>query len=64
MAWARIVIGVHFPLDIAEPLLIAGLSLIVLIPANKLIQRILTDRPAIPLYRLLFAPAIKRGWCH
>lgn len=64
VAWARIFIGVHFPLDMAGSLLIAGLSLLVLIPANKLIQRVLTDRLAIPLYRLLFAPAIKRGWCH
>lgn len=63
VAWARIFIGVHFPFDMIGSALIAAIILVILIPANEAIQNILVGRLAIPLYRTLFAPAIKRGWC-
>lgn len=63
VAWARIFIGVHFPFDMVGSVLIAIAALLILIPANKIIQAVLTARVAIPLYRILFAPAIRRNWC-
>lgn len=63
VAWARIFIGVHFPFDMIGSAVIAAITMVVLIPANEAIQKVLVRRVAIPLYRALFAPAIKRGWC-
>lgn len=63
VAWARIFIGVHFPFDMIGSALIAAILLVALIPANEAIQKHLTAKMAIPLYRKLFAPVIKRGWC-
>ena len=63
VAWARIFIGVHFPFDMIGSAVTAAIALIILIPANKAIQSVLVGRVAIPVYRTLFAPAIKRGWC-
>lgn len=63
VAWARIFIGVHFPFDMVGSALIATAALLILIPANRIIQAVLTARVAIPLYRFMFAPAIRRNWC-
>lgn len=61
VAWARIYLGVHFPLDMAGALLtgIAGAALCA--PCrHHLIPRL--RRLIEPLYHRLFAPAIRRGW--
>ncbi len=61
VAWARIYIGVHFPLDMIGALAVAGL-------AGWLGQRhtALLIKRAYPAllgaYRRLFAPLIRRGW--
>lgn len=61
VAWARIYLGVHFPLDMAGALLVATTASLPVVPVRPLIDRMLT--PAIiRLYegtvRLLNLPAI------
>lgn len=61
VAWARIYLGVHFPLDMAGAALVALLS-------TGLVRAFATAplttlTPALEaLYRRLFAPLIARGW--
>lgn len=61
VAWARVYLGVHWPLDMAGAALV-GLLTAVLIHAVR--GRLIA--PALPLlnriYRALFAPAIRHGW--
>jgi undecaprenyl-diphosphatase len=61
VAWARVYLGVHWPLDMAGAALV-GLLTALLIHAVR--GRLLA--PALPLlnriYRALFAPAIRQGW--
>jgi undecaprenyl-diphosphatase len=61
VAWARVYLGVHWPLDMAGAALVG--------PAAALLARSAGPRvlcPAMPLlnrvYRRLFAPAIRHGW--
>ncbi|MEO7106863.1 MAG: undecaprenyl-diphosphatase [Rhodoferax sp.] len=61
VAWARIYLGVHFPLDMAGAALVAALSAwLCLRQAHWFVT------PAFPwltaTYRRLFAPLIRRGW--
>lgn len=61
VAWARIYLGIHFPLDMAGAALVAGasaLALHVLLPGC--VGLLLP--PANAAYRWLFAPLIRRGW--
>lgn len=61
VAWARIYLGVHFPLDMVGAVLVAGASArlafhgasIYLLPAYRV---------AIHLHRALFGTFIQRGW--
>ena len=61
VAWARIYLGVHFPLDMLGALLVTSLCawcihrqyINIVEPVFKLTQ---------VMYEWLFAPAIKRGW--
>lgn len=45
VAWARIYLGVHFPMDMAGALLVAGMASLAAVPARRLIDGTLT--PAI-----------------
>ncbi|WHZ11719.1 MAG: Undecaprenyl-diphosphatase BcrC, conveys bacitracin resistance [Burkholderiaceae bacterium] len=61
VAWARIYLGIHFPIDMAGAALIALVSAGVLrIGARAIVT------PLFPwantVYRRLFAPLIRRGW--
>ena len=61
IAWARIYLGIHFPLDMAGAALVAALSAwLCLRQAHRFVE------PAFPwmtaTYRRLFAPWIRRGW--
>ena len=61
IAWARIYLGIHFPLDMAGAALVAVLSAwLCLRQARWFVE------PAFPwmtaTYRRLFAPLIRRGW--
>ncbi|RII25086.1 MAG: undecaprenyl-diphosphatase [Geobacter sp.] len=60
VAWARIYLGVHFPLDMA------GAAMVALVSARLILHggHYLTDclyQPVLALYRLLAAPLIRRG---
>ena len=61
MAWARIYLGVHFPLDMLGAALVAGLSAsLALIGARFYIQPIY--QLTISIHRIIFGSLIKRGW--
>lgn len=61
VAWARIYMGVHFPLDMVGALATAVLSAALCAPCrHHLIPRL--RRIIEPLYHWLFAGAIRRGW--
>lgn len=61
MAWARIYLGVHFPLDMVGAALVAGLSAYLCFREEKWFIEPLF-RYASAVHRSLFAPFIKRGW--
>jgi undecaprenyl-diphosphatase len=61
VAWARIYLGVHFPLDMAGAALVALASTrLVLYEENVIAERLY--KPLLTYYRLLAAPLIRRGW--
>ncbi len=61
VAWARIYLGVHFPLDMAGAALVA-LTSSQLVLREKLCLAERFYPPVKKLYRLLAAPLIRRGW--
>ena len=61
VAWARIYLGVHFPLDMVGAAVVAGLSAwLCFREARWLVDPVFPWTTA--LYRGLFAPLIRRGW--
>ena len=61
MAWARIYLGVHFPLDMVGAALIAVFSAwLALVGAQFYLQPIYSL--FITVYRTFFGALIKRGW--
>ena len=61
VAWARIYLGVHFPLDILGAAIIAGLcARLCFRESHRFMAPIF--RCATAIYRRLFAPLIRRGW--
>lgn len=61
IAWARIYLGVHFPLDMAGAVIVAGLSAwLCLRQESRFLEPVFRWMTAI--YRILFAPLIRRGW--
>lgn len=61
IAWARIYLGVHFPLDMAGAALVAGLSAWLLFREERWVIEPLY-RVATRIYSHLFASLIQRGW--
>lgn len=61
MAWARIYLGVHFPLDMLGAALVAGFSAWLALVGTRLYMEPLY-RLAIAIHRALFGALIKRGW--
>lgn len=61
-AWARVYVGVHYPLDMAGAGLMAALiaRLSMLPQAAQGVKTVLAV--AVPLYRRIFAEPIRRGW--
>lgn len=61
VAWARLYLGVHFPLDMAGAAFVAVLSAWVIRREGRWIVEPVF-RIAQPAYRLVFFPLIKRRW--
>lgn len=61
VAWARIYLGVHFPLDMAGAALVAVLSAWLAFSAARMYVPA-TYRLAISLHRILFGKLIQTGW--
>ena len=61
VAWARVDLGVHWPLDMAGALLVGGLVALVLQRARHVLIAPWLP-PLLRLYRWLFARGIRRGW--
>jgi undecaprenyl-diphosphatase len=62
VAWARLFIGVHFPLDMLGAVPVAIVGLLLVLPFRRWAERTLLPRLAEPLYRRIFAGPIARGW--
>lgn len=61
VAWARIYLGVHFPLDMAGSALVALTSTIFMLAYGYRCVPMLM-RVLMPIHQRLFAPFIARGW--
>lgn len=61
VAWARIYLGVHFPLDMLGAALVALSSAWAMLKAeHRLVSPCMQH--LLPVYRMLFAGFIRRGW--
>ncbi len=63
VAWARVFLGVHFPLDMAGALVVAAIVYAVASPPWRRAGALLT-RQIESLYRRLLARPIALGWIH
>ena len=61
VAWARLYLGVHFPLDMVGAMAVALVGYLLVMPAWSRLGRSITDG-AETLYRSMFRMAISRGW--
>jgi undecaprenyl-diphosphatase len=61
VAWARIYLGVHFPLDMAGAALVGCCAALLARRARRLLSQWILP-PGQAVYRRLFAPAIAHGW--
>jgi undecaprenyl-diphosphatase len=61
VAWARIYLGVHFPLDMAGAALVAGLSAWLAFREERRFVEPFYNL-AMRIHQRLFAPLIQRGW--
>jgi undecaprenyl-diphosphatase len=61
VAWARIFLGVHYPLDMLGALTVSCVAWVVIVPVWKAGGPAIT-RLAVTLYRVLFARPISLGW--
>ena len=62
VAWARLFLGVHFPLDMLGAIPVACLGLLIVAPFRAWVARTLTPLWVDPLYRFAFAIPIRQGW--
>ncbi len=62
VAWSRLFLGIHFPLDMIGALPVACAGLLVVAPFRSWADRTLTHRWVEPLYRRVFSVPIQRGW--
>lgn len=61
VAWARIYLGVHFPLDMLGAVLVAlGSAWLILSVEHRLIAPLM--RLLLPAYQTIFAGLIRKGW--
>lgn len=60
VAWARIYLGIHFPLDMVGAALVALISTLLVLHEEQAIAWLY--RPAARIYQLLAAPLIRRGF--
>jgi len=61
VAWARVFLGVHFPMDMVGALVVAGFVLLIVTPLWQRAGTFLTDRVAL-IYRKALAWPIAAGW--
>ncbi|HDR9762071.1 TPA: phosphatase PAP2 family protein [Burkholderia cepacia ATCC 25416] len=61
VAWARVFLGVHFPLDMLAAVAVAGAACVLIAPLWALAGRALTGT-IIQIYRQLLARPIASGW--
>ncbi len=61
VAWARVFLGVHFPLDMVGSVAVAGAAYAITSPAWRMVADTLT-RVAEKLYRTILARPIAAGW--
>ncbi|MCE8010218.1 phosphatase PAP2 family protein [Billgrantia desiderata] len=62
VAWARVFLGVHFPQDMLGALVLAAAMATLVGASRSWLILPFYHRVAMRLYRILFAPLIRRGW--
>ena len=62
VAWSRLFLGVHFPLDMLGAIPIAAIGILLVMPFREWVRWTIVPRLAEPLYRRVFALPIGRGW--
>jgi undecaprenyl-diphosphatase len=62
VAWSRLFLGIHFPLDMLGAIPVACAGLLVVAPFRSWAERTLTSRWIEPLYGRVFLVPIRRGW--
>lgn len=62
VAWARLFLGVHFPLDMLGAIPVACTGILLVAPFRSVVQRTIVPRLAEPLYRRVFSSLITSGW--
>jgi undecaprenyl-diphosphatase len=61
VAWARVFVGVHFPLDMVGAVAVAIVAFLLIAPLWRLLGASVT-RSLVAVYRRLLAWPIGRGW--
>ncbi len=61
VAWSRVYLGVHFPLDMAGAAIVGAVSACVCLAGRQTFVAA-AYRVAGAIHRQIFAPAIRRGW--
>ncbi len=62
MAWARVFLGVHFPLDILGAIPVAAIGTLFTLPIRGSVRHAILPSLAEPLYHRVFSVAIAKGW--
>jgi undecaprenyl-diphosphatase len=62
VAWARLFLGVHFPLDMIGAIPVACLGLLIVAPFRTWITESLYPRWVEPIYRAVFSLPLRRRW--
>lgn len=61
VAWARVFLGVHFPLDMVGAVAVASVAYVVILPLWRMAGDTITNL-AEQLYRTILARPIASGW--
>ena len=62
VAWSRLYLGIHFPLDMAGSLISAAIATVMVVPMRGWVASRLLPRHLDPLYGMVFSRLVRRGW--
>ncbi|OSQ35986.1 undecaprenyl-diphosphatase [Thalassospira mesophila] len=62
VAWARIYLGIHFPLDMIGAVIVAAVATVISMPLWPYVNGVIMPKLVTPVYRRVFSWPIRRGW--